>query len=57
MQKYCKISVRVFQASQIFKARFVNYDIKGFEYNPQITIDKNYTFFNPKPGISYNKNN
>ena len=37
--------------------RFVNYDIKGFESNPDIRINKNYTFFNPKIGISFNKNN
>ncbi len=39
------------------QGRFVNYDIKGFEDNPQITIDKYYTFFNPKIGISYDKKN
>jgi iron complex outermembrane recepter protein len=39
------------------QGRFVNYDIKGFESNPEIRINKNYTFFNPKIGISFNKNN
>jgi iron complex outermembrane recepter protein len=39
------------------QGRFVNYDIKGFESNPGIRISKNYTFFNPKAGISFNKNN
>jgi len=39
------------------QGRFVNYDIKGFESNPEIRINKNYTFFNPKVGISFNKNN
>jgi iron complex outermembrane recepter protein len=39
------------------QGRFVNYDIKGFEDAPEIKINKTYTFFNPKVGISFNKNN
>lgn len=39
------------------QGRFVNYDIKGFESNPEIRINKYYTFFNPKIGVSFNKNN
>ncbi|MEP6927776.1 MAG: TonB-dependent receptor plug domain-containing protein [Ginsengibacter sp.] len=39
------------------QGRLVNYNIKGFESNPEISIDKHYTFFNPKAGISFNKNN
>ena len=39
------------------QGRFVNYDIKGFEDNPGLRINKSYTFFNPKIGISFNKNN
>jgi iron complex outermembrane receptor protein len=39
------------------QGRFVMYDIKGFESNPGIIINKNYSFFNPKIGISFNKNN
>ncbi|MGH2649212.1 MAG: TonB-dependent receptor, partial [Ginsengibacter sp.] len=39
------------------QARFVNYNIKGFESNPGIRINKDYTFFNPKAGLSFNKNN
>ena len=39
------------------QGRFVNYKINGFESNPEIIINKNYTFFNPKAGISFNKNN
>ncbi|MEO8862619.1 MAG: TonB-dependent receptor plug domain-containing protein [Ginsengibacter sp.] len=38
------------------QARFVNYNIKGFESNPDILINRNYTFFNPKIGLSYNRN-
>jgi iron complex outermembrane receptor protein len=39
------------------QGRFVNYSIRGFESNPEININENYTFFNPKAGISFNKNN
>ncbi len=38
------------------QARFVNYDIKGFQANPDILINRNYTFFNPKIGLSFNRN-
>ena len=38
------------------QGRFVNYHISGFEDHPQIDIKKQYSFFNPKIGISYNKN-
>ncbi len=38
------------------QARFVHYNIKGFKSNPDIFINRNYTFFNPKIGLSYNKN-
>ena len=39
------------------QGRLVHYDIKGFESNPEMRINKQYTFFNPKVGISFNKNN
>lgn len=39
------------------QARFVNYNIDGFEDHPSIEIKKNYSFFNPKVGISFNKVN
>ncbi len=39
------------------QGRFVKYKIKGFEDHPEMGIDKNYSFFNPKVGISFNKNN
>ncbi|MGN6602537.1 MAG: TonB-dependent receptor [Ginsengibacter sp.] len=35
--------------------RFVNYSIKGFESHPDLFVKKNYSFFNPKAGIFYNK--
>jgi len=37
--------------------RFVRYRIDGFDDDPTLTVDKAYSFFNPKAGISYNKNN
>lgn len=37
--------------------RNVNIGINGFRDNPTLTIDKNYTFLNPKLGITYFKNN
>ncbi|HEY5408963.1 MAG TPA: TonB-dependent receptor plug domain-containing protein [Ginsengibacter sp.] len=39
------------------QGRFVNYDIKGFEDDPGLRINKSYIFLNPKVGISFNKNN
>lgn len=37
--------------------RNVDYTIYGFKNNPSLLVQKNYTFFNPKAGITYNKNN
>jgi iron complex outermembrane receptor protein len=37
--------------------RRVQYDINGFEDNPSLLINNKYDFFNPKAGISYNRNN
>ncbi len=39
------------------QGRFINYHISGFEDHPEIEIKKDYSFFNPKLGITYNKNN
>lgn len=39
------------------QARMVHYDIKGFEDNPEIRVNENYTFINPKIGLSYNTYN
>ena len=46
-----------FSAFADLQGRFVDYEIRGFESNPGIRIHKNYSFFNPKAGISFNKNN
>lgn len=39
------------------QGRFVKYKINGFEDHPDMIIIKDYSFFNPKAGISFNKNN
>ena len=39
------------------QGRFVKYKINGFKDHPDIFIDKKYSFFNPKAGISFNRNN
>ncbi len=36
--------------------RHVGYTINGFRDNPSLSVDNDYNFFNPKLGISYNKN-
>jgi iron complex outermembrane receptor protein len=36
--------------------RFVNYAISGFRDNPTLNVNNDYHFFNPKVGISYEKN-
>jgi iron complex outermembrane receptor protein len=37
--------------------RFVKYKIDGFESHSDLSVTKNYAFFNPKAGISFNKKN
>ena len=36
--------------------RFIYYKINGFDDHPELRVEKNYSFFNPKAGISFNKN-
>jgi iron complex outermembrane receptor protein len=36
--------------------RHVKYNINGFRNNPTLHVNNSYNFFNPKAGISYNKN-
>lgn len=38
------------------QVRHVNYKINGFKNNPTLLIDKNWTFFNPKAGLTFTKN-
>lgn len=37
--------------------RLINYRINGFDDHPEMDISKSYSFFNPKAGISFNKDN
>jgi iron complex outermembrane receptor protein len=37
--------------------RNVDYTIDGFKYNPNLAVNQDYTFFNPKAGITYTKKN
>ncbi len=39
------------------QARNIDYTIRGFRNNPSLTVEKNYTFFNPKAGLTYFKKN
>ncbi|MFT3911008.1 MAG: TonB-dependent receptor [Ferruginibacter sp.] len=38
------------------QVRSVDYNLYGFKNNPALTVKNNYTFFNPKIGITYTKN-
>ncbi len=48
---------RNFQSFIDIQLRNIKYSINGFRDNPAIVIKNNYTFLNPKLGITYNKNN
>lgn len=37
--------------------RTVKHSMNGFSDNPTLNISRSFTFFNPKAGIAYNKNN
>ena len=57
---YSKLQQQLTQHWQGFadiQARAIKYNINGFQNNPQLIINKNYLFINPKLGITYNKNN
>lgn len=56
---YIKWTQKIYKNVESFvdvQGRNINYDINGFRDNPVITIKKEYTFFNPKIGLSYYKN-
>ncbi|HEX7844696.1 MAG TPA: TonB-dependent receptor, partial [Chitinophagaceae bacterium] len=36
--------------------RHVSYDIDGFRDNPSVVVNNDFNFFNPKAGVSYNRN-
>lgn len=40
-----------------FQVRRVAYNISGFDANPGLAVEKTNTFFNPKAGLTYHKNN
>ncbi len=37
--------------------RHIDYKIHGFRYNPALEVQENYTFLNPKAGITYSNKN
>ncbi len=39
------------------QAKAIKYNINGFKNNPQLIINKNYLFINPKFGVTYNNKN
>ncbi|MEY3920846.1 MAG: hypothetical protein RL634_607 [Bacteroidota bacterium] len=45
-----------FQLFGDLQMRNVQYNLNGFRGNPMLTIDKQWTFINPKTGIRYSKN-
>lgn len=57
---YTKWTQRVARNWQTFvdlQVRSVNYIINGFRNTPELKVKNNYTFFNPKAGITFTKNN
>ncbi|MDB5200082.1 MAG: TonB-dependent receptor [Chitinophagaceae bacterium] len=48
---------RNWQGFADIQARAIKYNINGFKDNPQLIINKNYLFINPKFGMTYSKNN
>ena len=49
--------IRQWQSFVDLQAKVIKYDINGFKDNPQLLINKNYLFINPKLGVTYNNNN
>ncbi len=47
---------RHFQSFIDVQLRNVQYKNDGYRNNPNLTVDKNYTFLNPKAGITFSKN-
>ena len=60
MNIYGKIQQNLSSALQLFadmQYRRVNYELNGFEAEPDLFLHPIYNFFNPKAGLSYHKNN
>lgn len=56
---YSKWTQRIKKNTETFvdlQVRNVHYNINGFRNSPSIVAINNYTFFNPKVGITYNNN-
>ncbi len=56
---YTKWTQRIANNWQTFvdlQLRSVNYSINGFRNNPGLKVKNNYTFFNPKAGITFTRN-
>ena len=56
---YFKQQTKVGSVVSVFydlQYRRVKYDIDGFRYNPQLSVNSKYNFFNPKFGLSFEKN-
>ena len=57
---YTKWQYRLKPALQLFtdlQWRYVHYKIGGFRDNPALALNNAYNFFNPKLGLSFNRNN
>ena len=54
--KWTQTFTQHFQTFIDMQVRNINYTINGFRDNPALNIKKDYFFFNPKAGITYNEN-
>jgi iron complex outermembrane receptor protein len=57
---YFKEQTKIGQLFSVFydlQYRRVKYDLNGFRNNPDLIANNKYSFFNPKAGISFQKNN
>ena len=55
---YVKQQTKIGNSIYLFydlQLRQVHYRINGFRNNPSLFVDNNYTFFNPKLGVTYRK--
>ncbi len=56
LSSYIKTTLKVGKNLYAFadvQARFVKYTINGFRNNPTVVVDENFSFINPKAGLSY----
>jgi iron complex outermembrane recepter protein len=54
--KWAQQWTKNFQSFVDVQYRNINYSINGFRDNPTLVINNKYNFFNPKLGLTYNKN-